>query len=113
MGMRDLIEAEEGRVIPVDYKRGKRPHISKGVYDPERVQLCVQGMLLQEHGYVCEEGAIYYVASKERVRVEFDEELHGLTFNAISGLRSVAAGGQIPAPLEDSRKCPRCSLVAR
>ncbi len=107
----DLIEAEEGKVIPVDYKRGKRPHISKGVYDPERVQLCVQGMLLQEHGYVCEEGAIYYVASKERVRVEFDEELRRLTFNAISGLRLVAVGGQIPVPLEDSPKCPRCSLV--
>jgi len=26
-------------VTPVDYKRGKRPHIAKGAYDPERVQL--------------------------------------------------------------------------
>lgn len=108
----DLIEAEEGRVIPVDYKRGKRPHVPKGVYDPERVQLRVQGMLLQEHGYVCEEGAIYYVASKERVRVEFDEDLHSLTVNAISGLRLIAAGGQIPSPLQDSPKCARCSLVS-
>jgi CRISPR-associated protein Cas1 len=108
----DLIEAEEGRVIPVDYKRGKRPHTSKGVYDPERVQLCVQGMLLQEHGYLCEEGAIYYVASKERVRVTFDDELRGLTINAMSGLRLIAAGGQIPVPLQDSPKCTRCSLVS-
>lgn len=107
----DLIEAEEGRVIPVDYKRGKRPHVPRGAYDPERVQLCVQGMLLEEHGYTCEEGALYYVASKERVKVPFDDELRALTFNAISGLRLVAAGGQIPVPLEDSPKCPRCSLV--
>jgi CRISPR-associated protein Cas1 len=107
----DLIEAEEGKMIPVDYKRGKRPHVPKGVYDPERVQLCVQGMLLQEAGYTCEEGAIYYVASKERVRVDFDDELRSMTVNAISGLRSIAAGGQIPVPLEDSPKCPRCSLV--
>jgi len=108
----DLIEAEEGMVIPVDYKRGKRPHVPRGVYDPERVQLCVQGMLLEENGYACEEGAIYYVASKERVRVEIDAELRELTLNAISGLRLIAAGGQIPAPLEDSPKCPRCSLVS-
>ena len=39
-----------GRFTPVDYKRGKRPHVPKGAYDPERVQLCVQGMILEEHG---------------------------------------------------------------
>ena len=42
----DLIEAEEGVVTPVDYKRGKRPHVARGAYDPERVQLCVQGLIL-------------------------------------------------------------------
>jgi len=107
----DLIEVEDGVVIPVDYKRGKRPHIACGVYDPERVQLCVQGLILQEHGYRCEEGAIYFVESKERVRVAFDDELRTLTINAISGLRLIAEGGRMPQPLEDSPKCPRCSLV--
>ncbi|HZP93895.1 MAG TPA: CRISPR-associated protein Cas4, partial [Burkholderiales bacterium] len=47
----DLIEAEEGAVVPVDYKRGKRPHVTSGAYDPERVQLCAQGLILEEHGY--------------------------------------------------------------
>lgn len=107
----DLVEGEGNRVTPVDYKRGKRPHVPRGAYDPERVQLCVQGMILQEHGYVCEEGVLYFVESRERVTVAFDEELRALTQNAIDGLRLVAAGGQIPQPLEDSPKCPRCSLV--
>jgi CRISPR-associated protein Cas1 len=107
----DLIEGEGNVVVPVDYKRGKRPHTVRGVYDPERVQLCAQGLLLREHGYVCEEGAIYYVASKERVTVPFDDELLTLTRNAIAELRAMAAGGRIPAPLVDSPKCPRCSLV--
>jgi hypothetical protein len=31
---------------------------------------------------------------------------------AVNGLRLVAMGGRIPPPLEDSPKCPRCSLVA-
>lgn len=107
----DLIEAEGNRVTPVDYKRGARPHVAYGAYDPERVQLCVQGMILAEHGFDCDEGVLYYAKSRERVRVVFDEELRTLTLNAISGLRMMAAGGQIPRPLRDSPKCPRCSLV--
>lgn len=107
----DLVEAEDGRVLPVDYKRGKRPHVAKGAYEPERVQLCAQGLILAEHGYDCREGVLYFVASRERVPVEFDDELKALTRNAIDGLRLVAAGGQIPPPLVDSPKCPRCSLV--
>lgn len=107
----DLVEAEGNQVTPVDYKRGKRPHIAAGAYDPERVQLCIQGMILEEHGYVCEEGVLYYAESRERVRIPFDAELRALTQNAIDGLRLVAIGGQIPPPLDDSPKCPRCSLV--
>src|SRR5690606_36453770 len=107
----DLVEGEGDRVTPVDYKRGKRPHIARGAYDPERVQLCVQGMILEEHGYSCEQGVLYYVASKERVAVPFDPELRALSQNASDGLWPVAARGQSRTPLEDSAKCPRCSLV--
>ncbi|HEB49102.1 MAG TPA: CRISPR-associated protein Cas4, partial [Desulfobulbus sp.] len=58
----DLIEGEDGRVVPVDYKRGKRPHVARRAYDPERVQLCLQGLILREHGYVCSEGILYFAA---------------------------------------------------
>ena len=107
----DLVEGEGSRVTPVDYKRGKRPHIPRGAYDPERVQLCIQGMILEEHGYTCDEGVLYYVASRERVSVVFDDELRELTRSAMNGMRAMAAGGHIPPPLEDSPKCTRCSLV--
>lgn len=107
----DLVEAEGDTVTPVDYKRGKRPHVAKGAYEPERVQLCIQGMILEEHRYRCEEGVLYFAGSRERVRVVFDEELRERTMAAVNGLRFIAAGGQMPQPLEDSPKCPRCSLV--
>ena len=107
----DLIESELGRVVPVDYKRGKRPHTERGVYDPERVQLCVQGLILRDHGYDCNEGIIYFVGSRERVRVAFDDELVASTHRAVDGLRRMSRDGSIPPPLEDSPKCPRCSLV--
>ncbi len=108
----DLIEVEDGAVVPVDYKRGSRPHVAAGAYDPELVQLCVQGLILDDNGYRCDEGALYFRASRERVRVRFDAELRSKALAAVNGLRLVAASGRIPPPLEDSPKCPRCSLVS-
>jgi CRISPR-associated endonuclease Cas1/CRISPR-associated protein Cas4 len=108
----DLVESDGATVVPIDYKRGKRPHVPAGAYEPERVQLCVQGLLLEENGYHCVEGVLYYADSRERVRVAFDDELRATTRRAISGLRLIAAGGRIPLPLQDSPKCPRCSLVS-
>ncbi|MDZ3836909.1 MAG: CRISPR-associated endonuclease Cas1 [Rhodospirillales bacterium] len=107
----DLVEADGGALLPVDYKRGKRPHVAAGAHDPERVQLCVQGLILEEHGYPCPAGVLYFVESRERVRVPFDHELRAQTLRAVHGLRLMAAGGRIPPPLDDSPKCPRCSLV--
>lgn len=107
----DLVEGEGEVISPVDYKRGKRPHVAGGAYDPERVQLCAQGLLLREHGYVSEEGTLYFVASRERVPVRFDGPLVDQTLAAIERFREAAARAEIPPPLEDSPKCPRCSLV--
>ena len=107
----DLIESNGGEVTPVDYKRGKRPHVPRHAYDPERVQLCAQGLLLEEHGYRCGTGVLYFAGSRERVRVPFDDELRQLTLESLGKLRDTAKGGTIPPPLEDSPKCPRCSLV--
>lgn len=108
----DLVEGAGHQVTPVDYKRGKRPHVEGGVYEPERVQLCAQGLLLREHGFACNEGIIWFAASRERVRVALDQELEVMTLAAVAGLRALMAEGRgIPAPLADSPKCPRCSLI--
>lgn len=107
----DLVEGDGNHVIPVDYKRGKRPHVPRGAYDPERVQLCIQGLILEEHGYSCEKGVLYFAESRERVEVAFDEELRELTRRAMIGMRQMATDARIPPPLENSPKCARCSLV--
>ncbi len=108
----DIAEADDGFVTPVDYKRGKRPHVAKGAYEPERVQVCLQAMLLEEHGYRVEEGAIWYAESRERVRVVLDDELRLAARDAVTGLRRTVAEDRIPPPLTDSPKCPRCALVS-
>lgn len=107
----DVAEAEDGVVTPIDYKRGKRPHLAQGAYEPERIQVCLQGLLLEEHGYRVEEGAIYYAESRERVRVVFDDALRAAARTAVSELRLTVTQGRIPSPLKDSPKCPRCALV--
>ena len=107
----DLVESNGSRATPVDYKRGTVPNVPEGAYEPERVQLCVQGLLLRAHGYECDEGVIYFVKSKRRVTIPFDDDLVRRTLELLDGVREMADGGDMPPPLEDSPKCPRCSLV--
>jgi len=107
----DVAEAEDGVVTPVDYKRGRRPHVAQGAYEPERIQICLQALLLEEHGYRVEDGAIYYAESRERVRIELDEKLRAAARKAVSDLRLTVSQSRIPPPLKDSPKCPRCALV--
>ena len=110
----DLIEAAGGQVTPVDYKRGKPWKADDGtlqLWDTDRIQLAVQALVLRDNGYRCDEGIVYYVATKQRVRVAVDELLVGETLKAIRDARSLAESGHIPPPLVDSPKCPRCSLV--
>jgi CRISPR-associated protein Cas1 len=107
----DLIEMAEGRVVPVDYKRGAAPDLPEGAWEPERVQVCLQGLLLREHGYECEYGILYFAASQSRVTVEFTDKLIARTLALLRKARRTADAGVIPPPLQDSPKCPRCSLV--
>jgi CRISPR-associated exonuclease Cas4/CRISPR-associated protein Cas1 len=107
----DLVEGEDGIVTPVDTKKGKRPHVAEGAYEPERVQVCAQALILEEAGYRVNEGAIWYAGSRERVRIALDEALRARTRSAISELRLAAASGRLPPPLVDSPKCTKCSLA--
>ncbi len=107
----DLVESDGTSATPVDYKRGKRPHVPSGAYDPERVQVCAQGLLLREHGYDSDHGILYYCESKERVRIDFSDELIARTLESIDGLRAFDSLTAPPEPLHDSPKCSRCSLV--
>ena len=107
----DLVEGTGNRAQPVDYKKGKRPHVQTGAYAPERVQVCAQGLLLREHGFTVEFGILYFIASKERIKVVFDDALMNDTLRAIEGLRSCSMEEKPPPPLVDSPKCSRCSLI--
>jgi CRISP-associated protein Cas1 len=110
----DLIDVSQRIVTPVDYKRGKPFDTGQGLaaWPSDRVQLAVQGIVLRDNGYECNEGIVYYAATKQRVRVEFDETLIAETLQLAEQARTTALAGVIPAPLVDSPKCPGCSLVS-
>ena len=82
----DLVEAEGGKVTPVDYKHGSQREGPDGLelWPSDKAQLAVQGLILRDNGYQCDEGIVYYRKTGQR---------------------------EIPAPLVDSPKCPGCSLV--
>lgn len=107
----DIVEFDGNRATPVDYKRGPVPDIPERAWEPERVQLCAQGLILRENGFECDEGVLYFVESRTRVTIKFDEALITRTRGLVAGLRELAATGKMPPPLVDSPKCPRCSLV--
>ena len=107
----DLIEADGKQVTPIDYKRGRAPDVAERAWEPERVQLCVQAMILEENGYEVERGILYFVSSKQRIEVPIDEELRARTLALLAELRANSEKPEAPPPLVDSPKCPRCSLV--
>lgn len=111
----DLIEAADGVVTPVDYKRGSpRQNRESGelaAWDADRVQMAVQALVLRDNGYRCDEAVVYYVTTKQRVRIPIDVPLVDWTLDALTQARNIAKSGRIPPPLVDSPKCPRCSLV--
>jgi len=107
----DLIEADGTKVTPVDYKRGRAPDTAEHAWEPERVQLCAQALILEENGYQVERGILYFVTSKQRIEVPIDDELRARTRELLADLRASSERPEAPPPLVDSPKCPRCSLV--
>src|SRR5258706_2836515 len=106
----DLFTALE--VCPVDYKAGapKEGEEANELWDTDKMQLGLQALILRDNGYICNEGVIYYRATKQRVRLPITPELESWILQNIAEARRVITG-PIPAPLVHSPKCVRCSLA--
>ncbi len=109
----DLIQVTAGVAVPVDYKHGRPRETETGLemWPSDRVQLALQAMLLRENGYTCDEAIVYYAATKQRVRLIIDAAVVADTIAAVNAAWTSAQNGVIPPPLQDSPKCPGCSLA--
>lgn len=106
----DLVSTAGTDAVPVETKRGRVPNNAERSWEPERVQLMAQGLLLRENGYECDHGVLYYTGSRTRVDVSFTQELEARTLWLIEQARLASSCRDIPPPLDDSPKCFGCSL---
>jgi CRISP-associated protein Cas1 len=109
----DLVEINDGAVTPVDYKHGRPREQNERLemWPSDRVQLTVQALILRDNGYRCDEGIVYYISTKQRVRIEFGFEEIAEAEKAIGDAWYAARAGVLPPPLVDSPKCSGCSLA--
>ncbi|CAN5154035.1 CRISPR-associated endonuclease Cas1 [soil metagenome] len=107
----DLLEASGDCVVPVEFKSGKPREGDNVLWPPEQIQLCAQVLLLRDAGYRVEHAQVWFAMTRTRHEIPIDNDLIEQTLAALADLRATAARDSAPAPLIDSPKCPRCSLV--
>jgi CRISPR-associated exonuclease Cas4 len=94
------------RVFPVEYKRG-RPKWDRS----DEVQLCAQGLCLEEmFGTAVSGGALYYGQQRRRREVAFDGRLRAQTEALARRMQELYRARVTPAAVEEP-KCERCSLI--
>jgi CRISPR-associated protein Cas1 len=116
-GVLDLIEEKDGQSYPVETKHGSGPKDERGrltVWDNDAVQLCAQGLLMEEaFGTPVERGFQFYAGTRERTEVPFTPELRAKTRDAIAQCRRLSLEMVPPDPLppELRHRCFGCSLA--
>lgn len=113
VGKADVVEfhppASSGgaaRPFPVEYKRGKPKRD-----DSDRVQLCAQGLCLEEMLSVeVPAGALFYGRTRHRLDVALDATLRRRTEEAAARLHELIARGRTPRAVREP-KCESCSLL--
>ncbi len=116
-GFADVVEEQAGKLVPIEYKKGKM-----GQWHNDHVQLCAQALCLEEmRGGTIPYGYIFYFGSARREEVTFDEALRQQTEATIQQAFALLERGVLPPPLTGKankrtalptmhRKCRHCSL---
>jgi CRISPR-associated exonuclease Cas4 len=105
-GIIDAVEERDGRLIPLEYKKGRMAnHLN------DHFQVCAAALCLEERtGRAIESGEIFYHSNRRRQRVPLTEKLRQMTEEAIIAARE-AANQPIPNPIDHPKKCQSCSLI--
>jgi CRISPR-associated exonuclease Cas4 len=104
IGRADIVEFHGAVPYPVEYKVGKRRN-----WEHEALQLCAQGMCLEEMvGVAAPAGAIFYHGSRQRREVDFDGQLRARVEEAVIAVRTMMNGTRLP-PAPNDRRCPDCA----
>ena len=114
IGKADVVEFEpDGTPCPVEYKQGSR-HKAADIAAADDVQLAAQALCLQAMtGREVAAGAVYYASSRRRRVVAITPALRDQVGEIAAAVRAMLAGGVLPPPTPDVRRCPNCSLRDR
>jgi CRISPR-associated exonuclease Cas4 len=110
-GVCDVVEIwDDGRIIPVEYKRG-RPKAHRA----DEVQLCAQALCLEDTfarpaGSIAS-GFLYYGQKRRRTEVHIDAELRALALGIAEQVRAMIEEGSTPTAAYEPKQCDRCSLL--
>lgn len=105
-GFADVVEIEDGKWVPVEYKRGRM-----GRWLNDHIQLCAQAICIEERTLQpIDVGEIFYWGSRRREHVPLTPELRAQTEAAVAEAFSLSVAGRIPEPLDHPAKCRDCSL---
>ncbi|NJN48912.1 MAG: CRISPR-associated protein Cas4 [Alkalinema sp. RL_2_19] len=108
IGKSDLIEEQDGRIYPVEYKRS-----AKGEFENDALQVCAQALCLEEMtGKAVAQGYVYYAQSHQRVLVDVSAALRQVAIETIAIVRQLLETGVMPLP-EYAPRCKGCSLYDR
>jgi CRISPR-associated exonuclease Cas4 len=114
IGKADVVEFEpDGTPYPVEYKHGSR-HKAADIAACDDVQLAGQALCLEAMtGRTVSEGALYYASSRRRRIVPITSALRDQVMVMAQAVRTMLAGGALPPPTQDVRRCKGCSLRER
>lgn len=105
-GICDLVEQKDGRIYPVEYKKG-RP----GRWQSDHIQLCAQAICLEERLQISiASGAIFYFSNRRREEVLFSAELRSELEEIVALAHQLAQNQNLPPPIDKPAKCRDCSL---
>ncbi|MBR1744008.1 MAG: CRISPR-associated protein Cas4, partial [Lachnospiraceae bacterium] len=91
--------------FPIEYKHGRKRN--KQEYN---VQLMAQALCMEEmYGISLPHGYIYYTSARERVQIEFEDDLRILTKSKIREL-SEFIENPILEQAKYMKRCPKCSV---
>ncbi len=105
-GRADVIEEKDGKIYPVEIKKGRR-----GDWKNDQLQLCAQALCLEEMlgcGEI-ETGYIYYAATGRRQEVKLDSRIRQQTIQTIEKVRQLLSKCEKPPSIYGPR-CRGCSL---
>lgn len=112
IGRCDTVELDTtGRATVVEYKATPVRRRAE-VTPPMTVQLALQAAALRESGFDVTGAAVYFTLHNTRVTVPLDTATMDLARDHVeqtTAMLTTAAAGQAPQPLEDDRRCLRCS----